>query len=380
METSLLDLYDNLKHSSAPAAGPAPIQLRMNPIQVGKFHHKCGMNQAMLKEKCGKHILLDIYCKILPLDQDYVDTHQGQMSADVSAMLKQKGMTPTEYLTSAYEKTKAPMLEYVLNCIKTIGECYIKEAEDQLEDAMNGEAPENPPDPPSTEEEPVQSQLVDLKNDMEYQQFIDILKKKTVDKIVNDVSELINSKKEENDMEFNTSGGQDNFGSLDNNEGSEENKSEEGSSDEGTELPPVPNEDFSASESAVAVGLEYLSKKLWQYEFTQPGKDEALGMAIREATLYQIDKVFRQKTFQEFASGVYFGQGYIINESAVTAFLEKLAPGQLSDILTTVNTAKTIGKRTSDDVYHLLKKTDEKIDKISKDIDDIKEKLGKDKE
>ena len=249
------------------------------------LHHCNG-----LKDKCCKHILLDIYCKILPFDKDYIDNNQGQMRGDIDNFLAKKGMNATQYLTSCYEATKAPLLEFILRSTDNIGREYMKEADEVLKDSQGEEIQE--PREPETTDDDVEGQLVDVKEDPEYENFIDKLKQKTIQKIVDDVSALIDKSKEENDMTFDTK----------------------------------PDQDAVAQESAVGVGVDYLQKKLWKsnIEFTEEQREEMIGMAIREATLRQLDVVFKQpgNTFREFVSTIFYGKGVIINESALETFME----------------------------------------------------------
>ena len=57
---------------------------------------------------------------------------------------------------------------------------------------------------------------------------------------------------------------------------------------------------------------------------TESGQENVIGMAIREATLNEMDTVFclPGSTFREFASRIRMGHGTIITESTITAFME----------------------------------------------------------
>ena len=293
--TSLTQLYDNLKKDDRPMGGPTtPIRPlggpKMDPIIWKRKVAGCCNN---LVDKCRKHIILDIYCKILPFDQKYIDGNQGQCANDVDCMLKSKGMTPTQYLTSCYESTHAPLLEYILRATEMIGKSYMEEAEEVLKDAEQNGKDLQEPQEPETDDPDVEDQLVDVKNDIEYDTFIDTLKKKTIDKIVADVSALIDKSKDENDMTFDTD-------------------------DKPTQEP--------TQESVVGVGLDYLHTAMWKsgHEFTEAENEEMIGMAIREATLHQLDVVFNLpgKEYREYASMINYGKGIIINESALELFDE----------------------------------------------------------
>jgi len=295
---SLTSFYDALKDDLAKpdmVSKPmnvtrAPGGLDQSPGELA-YRHKAAKCRDNLKDKCCKHILLDIYCKIIPLDKDYVDGHQGQMTSDIDAMLDKKGMNATQYLMSCSEATKAPLLEFILRSADNIGKTYMEEAEEELKQAQENDIPVAEPKEAETTDEEVSGQLVDIKNDMEYETFIDVLKKKTIDKIVADVSEIINNKKEEQDMTFNTE-------------------------------PPVDQE--VAQESAVAVGMNYLNKHLMKENktLTHKQQEEMIGLAIREATLHQFDVVFNQKAgeFKEFVSMIRYNKGVLINESVISKF------------------------------------------------------------
>ena len=88
-------------------------------------------------------------------------------------------------------------------------------------------------------------QLVDISNDNEYDYFIQTLKKKTIDKIVKDVSDIINKKKEEKNMAFDLK-----------------------------------------NESTVSLVLNHISTKLMKENINIDDdlRDQILGVAIKEAT------------------------------------------------------------------------------------------------
>ncbi|MCM1232972.1 MAG: hypothetical protein NC489_22835, partial [Ruminococcus flavefaciens] len=217
----------------------------------------------------------------------------GQMVGDVDAMLANKGCTASQYLTSAYESTHAPLLEFVLRATNKIGDLYMEAANDKLKDAQEKDIELPPPEAPSVEDEDISSQLVDVKKDTEYENFIDKLKEKTVNKIVSDVSKIIAGKKEEKDMTFST----------------------------------TPSDQEAATESTVAVGLNYIMKKFMESHtdaIDESVQDNLMGLAIREATLNQMDTVFKipGTTFREFATRIRMGHGALITESAISSFME----------------------------------------------------------
>lgn len=270
--TSLNNLYNNLKNEvSGPISSNQMFHVG-NDAEAHKWHHKAMLNADALKDKCRKHILMDIYCKILPLDADYVHGHMGQMDDDISKMLDTKGMTPTQYFTSCSESTKAPFVEFIINSTNEIAKAYMEKQDEVLKDAKENDIELPEPEVPDIEEPEVKSQLVDIESDMEYDNFVDVLKKKTIDKIVDDVSNIIAGEKEEKDMTFN----------------------------------PV-------QESTVGVVMDYIQKKTWNEDVDQ---EQMIGLAIREATLHEFDCVFNLngKNFNEYATRIRLGKGYLFNE------------------------------------------------------------------
>ncbi len=273
--TSLTDFYNGLK-SGQDYGVTKPIK-----VDDEMWKNKMKDNCSKLKDKCCKHILLDIYCKVLPLDKEYIDGHQGDMSSDVDGMLAQKGMGPVEYFRACFESTNAPLVKFLLESSDVITKQYMEAAEKEKKDAEeNGmEAPEMPE--PDVEEPEIQSALVDVESDDDYTNFVEKLKKKTVEKIVDDISEMIADKQKEDDMTY------------------------------------QPNEE-AIGESAVLTAMDYLQKQTWTESVET---DTLMGYAIREATMHELDNVFNLpgKSYNEYASRIRFGKGYLINESAMNS-------------------------------------------------------------
>lgn len=298
MSDSLTDFYDKLK-TDLSEDRPKPNTNLMSVSGRGPGQMAPGAiawrNQAIkerdkLKEDCSKRIILDIYCNILPLDKEYIDGNQGQMKADVDAFIDNKGTTAVNYLKSSYEKTHAPMLEFVIRAVDTIGAQFMKEADETLKDAQQNNIQIPPPKADINSKE-TESQLVDVTNDAEVDDFMRVLREKTIKKIVNDISKVINDKQEEKKMTFN-------------------------SNPTGAAM----------GESTISVSMDYINQKLWK-ENVQMGSDmeeEMIGLAIRESTLNQLDVVFAQPygEFKQFSSRIRFGKGVLINESAVNYFRE----------------------------------------------------------
>ena len=309
--TSLTQMYDMIKGNIAtPVEKPIGIQ-QHNML----WRNKCAGNCEELKDKCGKHILLDIYCKIIPVDKEYVTGNLGTMKADINNMLAVKGMTPLEYLKSCKEATRNPVLEYVIKSIDQIGKSYMEEKEEELKNANENdiELP-NPTTPEPEEDQNISDQLVDVTKDMEYDTFVDALKKKTIDKIVNDVTDIINNSKEDKSMQFDTT--------------SEEPSTDTSGDTGGTEEPPMEDMNFDDAplddikeERTVITCLNQLQKAAWGKPITEEAFHEMLGYSIREATLREIDNVFNQSDrYNEFATRIKLGKGYVITESVFDIF------------------------------------------------------------
>lgn len=302
MDTSnLTRFYDDLKTKLGNDSAPSgeTIKVSGNPVISSQtpgalvWRNQAAKEREKLEDGCRKHILLDIYCKILPLDQDYIHGHQSQMNNDIDNMLSNKGMTASQYLTSCYESTHAPLVEFLLRSTNNIGRQFMEDANETLKDAQENdvEIPEPKADLDSKE---IEDQLVDVKSDSEYETFIDKLKEKTVNKIVSDVTKIINNKKEEKEMTFD----------------------------------PKPTSEVNTESSTIAVGLDYIERKLIMenVDINPEMQEEMIGMAIREATLNQIDTVFRrpEADFKVFSSRIHFGKGIIINESSANYISESM--------------------------------------------------------
>lgn len=319
-ETDLSSFYHNLKNQpTVPRPVAAAMPFTQSPDAI------LPREREKLKNNCHKHILLDIYCKILPLDKDYIDGHMGQMKSDIDAMLQSNGMTPTQYMTSCYQATKAPTLEFVIRSVDNIGKQFVEDAKAQMdadkEQGIDTGVPEAPEDP--TDDENVNAQLVDVTNDVDYDDFVNELKKKTIDKIVTDVSKIITDEKEEQDMTFN----------------------------------PKPIADVKEEmESTTSIGMEYLQRHLIKENVdTSSMTEDLLGMAIRESTLNQFNVVFRQpgSSFRDFATRIRYNKGTLINESAVESLIE--AAKSAEEVNGVVDQAK---KEFDDKVNSKLKASD----------------------
>lgn len=294
-----------------PIAGPGAPSSNMGatmPLDVA-LHRKMVHHCDKLKDDCRKHILLDIYVKILPCDDDFKCKHMGMMHHDIDCMLKNKGMSATQYLTSCSEATKAPLLEFIMRSTDMIGKQYMEDTTAEINaDKENGIATPEVKEP-SVNDADVQDQLVDIKKDPEYETFVDKLKEKTVKKIVDDVSKIIADKKDEEKMTFDTS---------------------------------TPA-NAAVAESVVGVGMDYMTNHFGK-QMENIDSDELLGIAIREATLNQLDVVFRQKSgeFNEFASRIRWGKGVLINESTIDEYFSESTNRDENDIESIYNEYKIV--------------------------------------
>lgn len=286
-ENNLSQFYNDLKqklHNDEPNVDKSAL-INVVPIHgASAYRAKAQKCCKELKNDCYKHLLLDIYCKVLPLDPDFIHGHMGDIKSDIDNMLNYKQMTPEMYFKSCYESTKAPLLDFIIRSVDGIGRSYLEDTETDIKNAQAANMPLPEPTNPTSDDKSIESQLVDVSSDMEYETFIDKLKQKTINKIVDDVSKIIEDKKEENDMTFNTTNN-------------------------------------SISESAVAIALDYIQYKLVKESVDPTNIDiNAIGYAIRESTLIEINKVFKQPgtSNQEFKSRIGLGNGYVINENVIT--------------------------------------------------------------
>lgn len=194
---NLVDFYNDLKSQMDPKAQDTEIQNRSKEV----WRNNMVTKRDNLVDNCAKRIIVDIYHHTLPLDDQYKDCNPEMISDDVGSMLDKKNMTSMQYFKSAYDQTHAPLLEFVIRSLNEIGRQYQEDAMEDLKDKEEKGLPLTAVDP---NEDKVDSQLLEIKNDSEYEAFMDALKKKTIDKIVSDVSSLIDDKKESGDMEFNS--------------------------------------------------------------------------------------------------------------------------------------------------------------------------------
>ena len=291
--STLSNMYDSIKADTARVVPPTAAT--NNDVPYMNIANREG---EKLSNDCAKRVLLDIYCRVIPLDQDYVKGNQGAMKQDVNNFLANKDQNALQYFTSCYEKSGAPLLEFIIRSCKGIGKNFVESAKEELdlvkEDEKGKEVNVAPPKADVDTVE-VDEQIEDItgnedknkKGDLEYEEFIEKIKKKTIKRIIDEVSELINSKKALKDTEI----------KLD-------------------DTPPVNME-----ESTVAIAADHLGAKVISEsaDLNIDQKEMIVGMAIREATLNLIDTTLRHphSDIREYRTRIRLSKGAVINESGI---------------------------------------------------------------
>ena len=279
MDTNELStFYTNLKKSLAdpnPIAVPAPTD---NMVM-----HKMIDNRDKLKDDCCKHLVLNLYCKVLPLDQDWIRGNMGQMQNDVNSMLAKRNMNGIQYMTACKESTKAPMFEFVLRSVDLIGSTYMEEAKSEAEEEKKITGKNTMPK--DADVNSVKDMTKDIEEDTEVKAATEAIKEKTKNQIVEDVSKTIINSKNDDSMEFRTK-----------------------------------------NESAFNTAMEYFQGRLARanVEITESADmEEMIGMCIREATWYEINRAFNQipVDFKKYADSINMGSGIVVNTESVNAFI-----------------------------------------------------------
>ncbi|MDE7347046.1 MAG: hypothetical protein K2N48_09970 [Muribaculaceae bacterium] len=352
--SSLSQFYNDLKNDMEKPATHHPDEMMKvsggmmkDAVHPGAlaFRHKVKHEADRLANDCHRHLIVDVYLRTVPLDQDYVSGNQGKLCGDVDNMLAAKGMNATQYLTSCFEATHAPLLEYMLRSGNVIAQQFVEEANETLKDAQAKDIEVPAPQAPSIEDKEVQEQLVDVKQDPEYDNFINKLKEKTINKIVADVSKIISDKKEEKKMTFDTT------------------------PDDGTTIA----DQEAAMESTTSVGVNYILKRVGQADqnlLESIDSDMTLGVAIREATLNEINTCFKQTgtSYLEYANRIRMGKGYVITESAIAEFTEA-AGDRYKEIMAQVD-AKLKADRAADAARRaeMEKESQKGVEALKKDL------------
>ena len=318
--TSLTQFYNDVKKNPETAgtmstpftpANPTPARERY----MSAIHHFADG----LKNDCAKHIILHVYCHMNPLDKDYIDANKPKMAGDVDNMLASKGMTSTAYLTSCGEKTKAPVLEFVNRSLDFIAQDYIERMVAQFNEADElGIQLPPPTEAPSTDDPAVKSQLGEITSDDQFDSALDKIRAQTRSQIVDNISKLIIDKKNEKEMTFSPE--EDNTDAK----AAAREALDKQSSQQAQQQPQQQQaQQAPQSESAMQVCMNFIAQHQIM-ENVHPDKkmqDYLMGMAIRECTLYEMDKVFAQvDRFNEapFIEAVEKGNGVVVNEVSIT--------------------------------------------------------------
>jgi hypothetical protein len=298
-KSTLNQIYNELREKHLPGYTPANIGYNSSGTKRLAHRTQAVKFRDSLQESCAKYLLLDLYMRVLPFDPGYADGNRGMCRDDVDSFLNDKRITATQYFHSAYDATKAPLLEYVLRSIENIGKAYMEKANDAAEDDIP---------PPSVEDEEIEELTVEIKKDDEYESFISELKKKTINKIVNDISALINDKKTDMDMIYAPA---------------TEGKIMTGGAVRKVPCRSVRRHNGNAEESAFTVAFEYISESLIKGGTTVPA-DDMTALAIRESTLNILDCVFEQEghRLEHFARKIRMGNGIIVNKTGVRLLTE----------------------------------------------------------
>ena len=290
---TLMQTYDEIKSkysTDASAVKPIIPAQRMvtntgyNYSNPKKLAHRNQVvkNSEKLEEDALKNIILDVYTKILPFDTEFIDTHKGQMLDDIDDYLDDKNTTACRYFKSAFVETKAPLIGFIIKAVESIGQQYVEAENEKYDEAdkvgISLAAVE-------MEKKMLDDAIVDIKNDYEYEDFIDRLKKKTIDKIVKDITALIKEEKDAIAMSF-----------------------------------------MPKNESAFLVSFDYISESFLKEKIELPKDlDELIGLAIRESTLNVLDCVFQQPGYllEHFKTKVRLGRGIVIDHNRVYELIAK---------------------------------------------------------
>jgi hypothetical protein len=283
----LKDIYADLSKGADPVetnlkSGPNVVPVQRTSVMgpsVGQARQQINRNCNDYQEDLSKNIVTDIYTKALPFDQEYKDGNKGQIAADIDVFLKGKDTTAFNYIKSACEKTGSPLLEMILKNIHEAVEIYREEAEKEID-------PKAPAAIPPPVEEALEEPLQDTKDDIEYKTFEDRLKKKLMKKIVDDISEIIDDRKTENNLSFNV------------------NK----------------------NESCFQHCISFMSEKTLQAGGKFEATDEVLGLAIRESTLHELDVLFRFDNGDNkmFERRLRASRGILLTEASFKSLMERM--------------------------------------------------------
>jgi len=297
----LMDTYNGLvkdmpQHLKVPVSGG-----KLNTSRVA-YRTQCVSESEKLVDDCCKKVVVDIYVKCLPFDDQYKAANPNLGVDDVDAMLSAKNMTATQYFKSACEATGAPMLEHVWGVIQEIGKTFVEEAM-EVKDEADEKGVGEEVTPPKSEDQDIDSKLVDVTGDMEYEDFIEKLKKKTINAIVADISALIIDRKKKNDMKFDPA--------------------------------PEQNDPDQANleESTFVKGVTHITRCFLKEGWDLPeNQDPIFGLAIRESVLNEVGRAFNLGLeTASFDRMIKLGKGVVITEAAIVECSGKVG-GAISSV------------------------------------------------
>ena len=284
-----------------------------------KINHHCDK----LKNKCCKHFILDIYCRTVPLDHDYVCKNKRMLSDDIDIFLDKKKMSPLEYLTAAKDETKAPLLQHLLDESDMLTHDYYEKAYKEMTENEKRGIKVKVNEPTVEDQADLDRSLVDTTEDSEYKQFVQTLKEKTRDKIIKDVTNLIEAKDADKDLEFKPG------------EGDKPNKKmqdeleQKAKAKARAEFRPEEEEDEKVKKESVLLQcMDFGSKKFLkeEIEMTPELNEQMIGLAIRESTLCNIDKVFKMRNhteeLQKLSTNLFLNKGFVFNKENLNKLIK----------------------------------------------------------
>lgn len=148
-----------------------------------KLNHHCDK----LKDGFCKHILVDLYCKILPLDNDYICKNQQMMSNDIDNFLARKQMNGYQYLTAAKDMTKAPLIDFIIREANRCGKRYYERTYNELS-SNRSNGIELDPKEPKLDWDSLQKLTVFVREDAEYVDAVNKTKEKNTEETVNAIN------------------------------------------------------------------------------------------------------------------------------------------------------------------------------------------------
>lgn len=274
-----------------------------------KINHHCDK----VKDRCCKHIILDIYCKTLPLDHDYVCKNKRMLSDDIDVFLDKKKMAPYQYLTAAKQATDAPLLKHLLDETDLVSRNYYERAYKEALDNQRKNIMVNP-------QEPSNGDLVDVSQDSKYNQFIENLKEQTRDKIVKDVTNLIKNSNDGEELEFKPGDGDIPNQNVMKKKSQQEFAPEVYDNEKNSNPDGIVDMDDIKKESVLLQCMDYGSRKFIKENIEMNSKmnEEMIGLAIRESTLWNIDRVFKLKNHEaelnNLQTNLFLNKGIVFNK------------------------------------------------------------------